>query len=116
MAKLRIMYWKEIPAQVQAEDNANQVSYPLDDRFQQGIDAVSMFDRSAGNDAYLEAWEWGQHFEVPGTAEESARLEADRINREFPENFVARIRDLHKIGKRDTRPGAIDHWRDNVTE
>ena len=105
------MYWKEIPAQVQSEDDAGQVSRPLDERFQQGLDAISMFDGSGGTDDYLEAWEWGQHYEVEGTAEEAASAEAERINREFPKDFVVRIRDLHQAGKRDPRPGAIDHWR-----
>ena len=51
------MYWKEIPVQVQAEDESGRVSRQLDDRFQQGVDAVSMMDGSAGSDDYLMAWE-----------------------------------------------------------
>jgi hypothetical protein len=113
MAKVRIMYWKEIPVQVQAEDESGQVSRPLDDRFQQAVDAVSIFDGSGGSDDYLMAWEWGQHFEVAGSPEGAATAEAERINREFPKDSVARIRDLHRAGKRDPRPGAIDHWRND---
>ena len=44
MAKVRVMYWKEIPVQVQATAGTEQVSKPLDERFQQGADAISMFD------------------------------------------------------------------------
>ena len=51
MTKVRLMYWKEIPVQVQAEDESGQVSKPLDARFQEGVDAISMFDGSAGSDA-----------------------------------------------------------------
>jgi hypothetical protein len=105
------MYWKEIPVQVQAEDDSGRVSRPLDDRFQQGLDAVSMFDGSVGSDEYLDAFEWGHYLDVEGSADEVATAVAEGINRGFPTDFVARIRDLHRSGQRDPRPGAIDHWR-----
>ena len=104
------MYWKEIPVQVQAEDDSGQVSRPLDDRFQRGVDAISMFDGSSGSDDYLMAWEWSAHTEMDGTAEEVADRAAERFNGGFPRDFVARIRDLHDSGGRDPRPGAVDHW------
>ncbi len=110
MAKVRVMYWKEIPVQVQGQDDNGQVSKPLDDRFQQGADAVSMLDGSAGTDDYLMAWNWGEYVEADGTAEDAAAALADRYNSGFPKNFVARIRDLHNDDKRETVPGAIDGW------
>ena len=110
MAKVRIMYWKEIPVQVQAQDESGQVSKPLDERFQQGVDAISMFDGSSGTDDYLMAWEWGEYAEFDGIAEEVASKMAERINGGFPQDFVARIRDLHRSGERDPRPGAVDSW------
>ena len=110
MAKVRVMYWKEIPVQVQGQDDAGQVSKPLDDRFQEAADAISMFDGSAGTDDYLMAWNWGEYVEVDGTAEEAAVTMAERYNSGFPADFVARIRDLHNDGKRDTTLGAIDSW------
>ena len=55
MAKVRVMYWKEIPVQVQAEDDTGQVSKPLHNRFQQGLDTISMFDGTSGSDDYLMA-------------------------------------------------------------
>ena len=110
MAKVRIMYWKEIPVQVQAQDESGTVSRQLDARFQQGVDAVAMFDGSMGTDEYLMAWEWGEFSEVKGTADEAADSVADRIGAGFPSDFVARIRDIHRDGRRDPTPGAVDHW------
>ena len=104
------MYWKEVPVQVQAHDDNGTISTQLDDRFQQGADAISMFDGSGGTDDYLEAWEWGAFSDVEGSAEDAATAQAERLNRGFPDDFVARIRDLHRSGDRDPRPGAIDHW------
>ena len=104
------MYWKELPVQVQAEDGDGRVSVPLDDRFQQGVDEVSMFDGSGGTDEYLAAWEWGDFKEMEGGAREVAEQTAKRYNLGFPRDFPERVRSLHQSGTRDTRPGAIDHW------
>ncbi len=111
MAKVRMMYWKEVPVQVKAEDESDTVSLPLEDRFQQGADAISMFDGSAGSDEYLMAWNWGEYMEFDGSAQQAAETLARSYNEGFPKDFVARIRDLHRAGKRDPQPGAIDHWR-----
>ena len=110
VAKVRVMYWKEIPVHVQGEDESGQVSKQLDERFQQGVDAISMFDGSGGTDDYLMAWEWGRQIDADGTADEAASALAAKLNKGFPSDFVARIRDLHKAGGRDPTPGAVDHW------
>ncbi len=112
MAKVRIMYWKEIPAQVKAEDDDREISMPLPDRFQEGIDEISMFDGSYEADVYLESWEWGPEIEVEGSAEEAGQATVKRIESGFPEDFVKRIRALHGAEKRDPKPGAVDHWMD----
>ena len=116
MVKVRVMYWKEIPVQVQATDGSGQVSKQLDPRFQEGVDAVSMFDGSAGSDDYLIAWEWGEYREVGGDAEQAASTMAQRYNTDFPEDFVAKIRDLQRAGDRNPTPGAIDDWMSDATD
>ncbi len=110
MAQIRVMYWKEIPVQVQAEDGDESVSMPLDPGFQEAVDSIAMFDGSAGSDEYLDGWEWGPFSEFEGGADEAARVAAARYNSGKPANFVARIRDLHQAGSRECAPGAVDHW------
>lgn len=110
MAQVRTMYWKEIPAQVQAVDETGQVSQLLDDRFQHGIDAISILDGSTSSDEYLTGWQWGDYTEVVGTASDVALELARHFNEGFPQDFVARIRNNHKAGKRDPTPGSLDHW------
>ena len=112
MATVRVMYWKEIPAQVQARDESGAVSRQLDARFQEGVDAVAMFDGSMGTDDYLMAWEWGEWADAPGSAADAADAAAAKLNDGFPQDFVARIRDMERAGRRDARPGAVDHWID----
>ena len=114
MVKVRVMYWKEIPVQVQAvEVGAPPVSVPLDARFQQGVDAIAMFDGSMGSDDYLMAWEWHDFADVDGTAQGSSELGRCAVQYgTIPADFVARIRDLQNAGQRDAAPGAINHWLD----
>ena len=112
VATVRVMYWKEVPVQVQAEDDDGQVSKPLHERFQQGVDAIAMFDGSAGTDDYLMAWEWQDYGDVDGTARDAAETVAARFNEGFPADFVSRIRDRQNAGERDATPGAVNHWID----
>ena len=84
MVKARVLYWKEVPVQVQVQGDAGAVSRQLDDRFQQGVDAIAMLDGSQGADAYLEAWEWGAFVDVEGTAEDAAERLAAHFNEGFP--------------------------------
>ena len=113
MARVRVMYWKEIPVQVQAQDaGAPPVGVPLDARFQEGVDAVAMSDGSMGSDEYLMAWEWQDYGEVEGTAQSAAEAVAARFNEGFPADFVSRIRRMESAGDRDATPGAVNHWID----
>lgn len=112
MAQVRILYWKEIPLQVQASGKDGQASQLLDSRFQQGVDAVAMFDGSSGTDDYLLAFEWGAYISTKGTAKEAVSTLAEEFNQKFPEDFVKRVCDNHKTGQREPRASAIDHWKD----
>ena len=109
MARIRVMYWKEIPVQVQAEDDSGRVSRPLDDRFQKAADAVAMKDGSQGTDEYLDSWDFGPYSDVDGTATDSAETFALKLE-QMPTNFILRILKMQSDGTRDPKPGAIDHW------
>ena len=54
--------------------------------------------------------------EAPPVATEAAEAAAERINRGFPNDFVARIRDLQQAGGRDPQPGAVDSWLDDDSD
>jgi hypothetical protein len=109
MTRVRVMYWKEIPVQVQAEDADGRISRQLEDRFQKAADAVAMKDGSEGTDEYLDAWAFGEYLDSEAKAKDAAEqlaLELEKI----PSNFVKRIIKLHEDGTRNPIPGAIDHW------
>jgi hypothetical protein len=109
MTRVRVMYWKEIPVQVQAEDENGRVSRQLEDRFQKAADAVAMKDGSEGTDEYLDAWEFGPYDEVDSPAPEVAEKLGSELEK-MPSNFVQRIVKMQEDGTRIPNPGAIDHW------
>ena len=110
MARIRVLYWKEIPVQVQVESGGDRVSEMLDPRFQAAVDAVAMFEGSMGSDAYLDGWEWMDHGRASGNPRQLAQDWAGRFNRGLPEDLAARICRLHRTGRRDERPGALERW------
>jgi len=109
MSRVRVMYWKEIPVQVQAEDDDGRVSRQLEDRFQKAADAVAMKDGSEGTDEYLDAWSFGPYEESAQGAAEAAEELALKLQK-MPTNFVQRIITMNEDGTRNPVPGAIDHW------
>ena len=110
LVKARILYWKDVPVQVQVQGEGSQISKQLEARFQQGVDAIAMLDGSQGTDDYLMAWAWGSPVELSGSTEDVAGQIPAMFNQGFPQEFVARIRDLIESRERDPRPGAVDHW------
>ncbi len=109
MNRVRVMYWKEIPVQVQAEDADGRVSRQLEDRFQQAVDAVAMQDGSEGTDDYLDGWGFGPFEDGEGTAKSAAEAVAVQLER-MPSDFLKKIINMEKQGTRKPVPGAIDHW------
>jgi hypothetical protein len=80
MASVRVLSWKDIPAQVKARDDGRRpVSVALPDWFTQEIDRVAMRDGLIETDAYLAAWEWSDETERAGEAAEVARSVAEEL-------------------------------------
>ena len=74
MARVRILYWHDIPSVVEAQDgDGGKHKEPLSDRFQDLIDSVAMRKKLVGTDAYLEGWRRSRPKEREGTAMEAAK-------------------------------------------
>ena len=73
MATYTILYWQEIPSQIKAEDDQDDITLPLDDRFMERIDQLAVQRGLQGTDDYLAQWRWSDQQEREGTAEEVAR-------------------------------------------
>ncbi len=78
MARYKILYWKEIPTQIKAEDDFDDVTVMLDDRFMALIDAQAMKEGLRDADSFLAQWHWSEEEEREGSAEEvAAALKAE---------------------------------------
>jgi len=72
MATFKVLYWQEIPSQVKAEDELDDVTLQMPDRFQERIDAMAARRGMQNADDYLAQWKWSEEEERPGSAEEVA--------------------------------------------
>jgi cvfA/B/C family virulence factor len=82
VATYRILYWQEIPSQIRATDDLDEVTVQLHSRFMERIDQLAAQRGLQGTDDYLAQWHWSDEQEREGTAEDVARalereLEAD---------------------------------------
>jgi hypothetical protein len=84
MASYRIIAWKDIPATVEARDDADAVTLPLSERFQALIDAVAMQLGLAAEDAYLEHW-GATEGERTGSARDVGAAIVAELEDRFPE-------------------------------
>lgn len=96
MARYQIMYWKEIPSQVRAEDADGMVKAMLPDRFQQAIDAAAMVDGSTDTDDYLAGWGWQEWQEQEGTAQAVLEGIIEQLDADYPQN---RLQAIVRTGK-----------------
>ena len=72
MASYQILYWRDIPSQVKASDDFDEVKVELSSRFAARIDQSAQAQGLTGTDDYLAQWRWGDPVERPGTAAEVA--------------------------------------------
>ncbi len=72
MATYRILYWQEIPTQIRAEDDEEDVTLELDERFMKQIDILAAKRGLQSADDYLAQWKWSEEEERAGGAREVA--------------------------------------------
>jgi len=83
MATYRILYWQEVPSQIQSEDAEDEVTLPLPARFLAIIDRLAMERGLAAADDYLAQWHWSEEQEREG----AARAVAESLAAEFNEQW-----------------------------
>jgi hypothetical protein len=68
MATYKILYWQEVPSQVKAEDDQDEVSLPMPARFMERVDRLAMQRGLQGSDDFLAQWHWSGEEEREGSA------------------------------------------------
>ena len=72
MASYRVLYWQNIPSQVKAWDDFDEVSVELAEAFMVGIDREAHRQGLTGADDYLAQWKWGDEEQRDGEPVEVA--------------------------------------------
>lgn len=72
MATYKILYWQEIPSQIKAEDEQDEVSLPMPQRFIARIDQLAIERGLQDADKYLAQWQWSDEEQREGSAREVA--------------------------------------------
>ena len=72
MATYKILYWQEIPSQIKAEDDEEDITLPLPAKFMERIDIMAAKRGLQNADDYLAQWQWSEEQERAGSAAEVA--------------------------------------------
>ena len=80
MAKLQIVYWRDIPAQVIVKAGRKNAKVQLEARFEKGIDAAAMKAGAASTDDYLADWRRGEPVVCGDELEAEANAAAEKLH------------------------------------
>jgi hypothetical protein len=72
MATYKILCWQEIPTQIKAEDDSDDVTVMLEGRFMEQVDILAAKRGLQSSDDYLAQWKWSDEEEREGSAREVA--------------------------------------------
>lgn len=72
MATYKVLYWQEVPSQINAEDDIDSICLPMGLAFTERIDRLAIERGLVGADDYLAQWRWSDEHERDGTAQEIA--------------------------------------------
>ena len=98
MTEFKIVYWKNIPAQIIATDEHGKVEITLPDRFHDAIHRLSTAMGMVTEDLYLSGWRTGKSVWRADHAEEVVEDVQREIERIYPqEKLEAIIREAERI-------------------
>ena len=93
MASIRVLYWRDIPAQVVAERgrgrNREQVKRELHNRFALAIDEAAMRGGADGTDDYLAEWRRGEGRKCGEDLQAEAEKFAEELEADYPRERLA---------------------------
>jgi len=72
MATYKVLYWQEVPTQIKAEDDDEDVTLMLDGKFMQHVDILAAKRGLQAADDYLAQWKWSEDESREGSARDVA--------------------------------------------
>ena len=91
MARLTILYWRDIPSQVIVKAGRKTAKRELPERFIRAIDAAAMRSGAQSTDAYLADWRRAEAGDCGDDLEAEAEAAAERLVREYDDARLARL-------------------------
>ena len=89
MARLTVIYWRDIPAQVIGQQGRRRVRKELPPQFAKAIDRAAMRAGKGSSQAYLDEWRRERRpCEAP--LEEAVDAEVSRLAADFPDDRLER--------------------------
>jgi hypothetical protein len=83
MATYQILYWHDIPSQVDARGEGATHKEMLSQRFQELIDIVAMKNNLVNSDDYINGWAKGDKQERAGSAADVAKAVAGELEAQY---------------------------------
>lgn len=104
MAKLIVIAWRDIPAQVIVKQGRETAKAPLSQRFQQAVDRAAMRAGRGSSDAYLADWQRSAPRECGSDLAAEAAAEAARLEARYSDDDLERLIRAHGVDERGAPP------------
>lgn len=97
MAKLIVISWRDIPAQVLVKQGRETAKVQLSHRFQEAVDRAAMRAGKSGSDAYLADWKRSEPRNCGDDIHAEASAEAARIEAQYSDEDLLRLIRQHGL-------------------
>jgi len=91
MAKLTVVYWRDIPAQVIVKIGRQAAKRQLSERFEKAIDRAAMRAKLRDTDSYLEQWRRAAPVDCGDDLEAEAEAAMQSLETEFDDARLAAL-------------------------
>ena len=91
MAKLIVISWRDIPAQVIVKQGRETARTQLSQRFQEAVDRAAMRAGKGSSDAYLADWKRSEPRACGNDLQAEARAEAARLEAKYSDADLLRM-------------------------
>jgi hypothetical protein len=107
MAKLIVISWRDIPAQVIVKMGRDNAKVPLSQRFQEAVDRAAMRAGRGSSDAYLADWKRSEPRQCGNDLAAEAAAEAARLEARYTDADLERLIRAHGV-EVAVAPGSSD--------
>jgi hypothetical protein len=104
VAKLIVISWRDIPAQVIVRQGRETAKAPLSQRFQRAVDRAAMRAGRGSSDAYLADWQRSAPRDCGNDLAAVAAAEAALLEARYSDDDLERLIRAHGVDERGASP------------